>query len=629
MSQQKHKNQNKPENNHHQNGHHQKSHLKKEEKTLQSKGFFMSLIESKTKVFFLITLIAFLFYGNSIPNKYSLDDIYVANNQQVKKGFKALPEIITGLYASHEMQQGQTVSFGYRPVVKATFAIEYGLFGQNPHISHFINILLYIITIWLIYRLFQILFGHLHPLFPLIACLLFLAHPTHTEVVTSLKNRDELLSFLLSLVTLNLMRKWSVKGNLLNFAGGFLVFIIALLSKISALAFVAIIPLVLWFIPGVNRKKLIYIVVALAVAFLMVKFLPKLYLPHRIRPKLLVENPMIYMSFFERIPTAFYILLFYLKLIFLPFPLRFYYGYGMIPVVNWGHPLVWLSVIIHIGLIYLAMVNFKKRSWISIGIFIYLFAISMYTNLVQIVMGIVADRFLYSPSLGFSIVLTGLIFIIARTLPEKLSLQKNAALRIFAVSFLLIGAGMVKTIARNNDWKSVDTLIKHDIVHLENSARANFMYGDLMIKEVMRAYQQGKMTQAREMLQDGIAHLEHAIDIFPDYFLAYNLLGQAYYKFYLDIEKAKKYFLKSIEIEPNFADAYSNYAFMCFKEKNFAEAEKYYLTAIKLLPHNKTYMQDLANVYRESGETEKLEALLKKMSETRGKSGSNQGLLPF
>jgi hypothetical protein len=101
------------------------------------------------------------------------------------------------------------------------------LFGQNPHISHFINILLYIITIWLIYRLFQILFGHLHPLFPLIACLLFLAHPTHTEVVTSLKNRDELLSFLLSLVTLNLMRKWSVKGNLLNFAGGFLVFIIA------------------------------------------------------------------------------------------------------------------------------------------------------------------------------------------------------------------------------------------------------------------------------------------------------------------------------------------------------------------------------------------------------------------
>lgn len=584
--------------------------------------------QDKRKIFILFFLLVMLFYGNSIPNKYSLDDIYVTNNDQVKKGFRALPEIITGLYASHEMQPEQKISFGYRPVVKATFAIEYGIFGENPHISHLINVILYLITIWMVYQLLVLLFGNLHPLFPLIAALLFLAHPTHTEVVTSLKNRDELLSFLFSLISLELFRKWTINNHVLNLVGGFLIYFLAVLSKMSAIVFIVLIPLILYFLPDVKPKKLVWIFLLLAIAFLMTKFIPRLYLPHRVRPRLFVENPMIYMTFWERIPTAFYILLFYLKLVFLPFPLRFYYGVDMIPVCDWKEPLVWLSVFIHIGLVYLVIRYFRTKTWLSLGILIYIICISMYTNLVQLLMGIVADRFLYSPSLGFSIVLTGIIYLLSSSRPETKILPKFCRQKIVLLSVLLISAGMVKSIARNNDWKNVETLVKHDIKYLDRSARANFIYADLLIRDVMKEAATGNKARAREILNEAISHLEKAIENYPDYFLAWGMMGKLYYKFYLDSEKAKNCFQKCIQINPNYADAYSDLAFLYFKEKDYLQAEKYYLQAIKLLPGYKPYMLDLAEVYLQSGQKEKYDELYTRINNNK-KSVTNPNLLPF
>ena len=87
----------------------------------------------------IILLFSFILYGNTIRNKYSMDDDFVTyNNPAIQKGIKAIPEIFTSFYSEKEGYK-----YGYRPVVKSTFAIEHQLFGQNPHISHFINILLY------------------------------------------------------------------------------------------------------------------------------------------------------------------------------------------------------------------------------------------------------------------------------------------------------------------------------------------------------------------------------------------------------------------------------------------------------------------------------------------------------
>src|ERR1035437_9544609 len=147
----------------------------------------------KRKIDWMIVMIiglCFVLYGNTIPNHYSMDDELVTNtNKRVEGGIKAIPGIWTSLYSEGKLK------YEYRPVVKTVFAIEYQIFGDNPHVSHFINILIYIFTCLLLFNLLKKLLKDFNPVFPFIAVLLFIAHPIHTEVVASLKNRDEMLSF--------------------------------------------------------------------------------------------------------------------------------------------------------------------------------------------------------------------------------------------------------------------------------------------------------------------------------------------------------------------------------------------------------------------------------------------------
>ena len=51
----------------------------------------------------LIIVLVFLIYGNSILNRYSLDDEYVTDtNELVSQGISAIPEIFTTNYIVHK-----------------------------------------------------------------------------------------------------------------------------------------------------------------------------------------------------------------------------------------------------------------------------------------------------------------------------------------------------------------------------------------------------------------------------------------------------------------------------------------------------------------------------------------------
>ena len=152
----------------------------------KNKGFQNSL---RVQVIFLVLLV-FILYGNTLLNKYSLDDEYVIlNNKKVEQGIKGIPDIFTSRFTISD----NDITYGYRPVVLTTFAIEYELFGYAPGFSHFINVLLFALSSLLLFLILRKLFNAYHYLFPLIVTTIFIAHPIHTEVVASLKNRDEFL----------------------------------------------------------------------------------------------------------------------------------------------------------------------------------------------------------------------------------------------------------------------------------------------------------------------------------------------------------------------------------------------------------------------------------------------------
>ena len=228
-----------------------------------------------------------------IGNDYSFDDIYVTNNREVKQGLSVIPKLFVSLYANM-YEDGKPLTFGYRPVVKTTFVLEYSLFGNNPHASHFINILIYALTCLLLFLALQKLFKDYHYLFPLVVTLLFMAHPSHTEVVSSLKNRDELLSFLGAIGSLYLFLLYVDKGKTGYGFLGLFVFLLAFLSKPTVSVFLPLFPVVLYFFTKPKTGQVLFILLGSIVVLYLATSVPRLYLPKPDRPVQFIENPLFF-----------------------------------------------------------------------------------------------------------------------------------------------------------------------------------------------------------------------------------------------------------------------------------------------------------------------------------------------
>ncbi|MCE9537844.1 MAG: hypothetical protein K8R85_01320 [Bacteroidetes bacterium] len=175
-----------------------------------TKGMGFSAFGSFKIQALILVVLGFILYSNSFTNEYALDDgIVIQKNDYVQRGIRGIPKILsTDAYDSfyRQMHAKQQLSGGrYRPLSVVTFAIEQELFGSKEKekpaedaafIRHVLNVVFYIISILvLLYFLRNFIFKE-NPLIAFIACLIFLIHPIHTEVVANVKSRDEILSFL-------------------------------------------------------------------------------------------------------------------------------------------------------------------------------------------------------------------------------------------------------------------------------------------------------------------------------------------------------------------------------------------------------------------------------------------------
>ena len=388
----------------------------KEEKIPAVAKFDEKKSNRKNILFFI--LLCFLLYGKGIGNNYSMDDEFVIkNNVQVQKGIKALPEIFT----THYVIDNQRSSYEYRPIVKAVFALEFQLIGAKPHISHFINILLYALSIVMLYKILLRLLSDYNRILPFLITLLFLIHPLHSEVVLSLKNRDVILSFIGCLLALKFYLRYVESDKYYDLLFGAFFVLFGLLSKKDCMTYFAIIPFTMWFFKNISLKKIFIITASFLLPvlsfFLLAKHAATLANKAATQTALFAhesdisrkflnwENPLFYKSTLaERIPTGLYSIYFYLKMYLLPHPLISYYGYNQVPIATWSNPIVWLVIILLCFTGYFLAKKIKTKGVEVYGIIYFLLAISMFTNIMQPVVGIVAERFAYIPSLGLCFV---------------------------------------------------------------------------------------------------------------------------------------------------------------------------------------------------------------------------------
>ncbi len=554
-------------------------------------------------LFFFI--LAFVLYGNTLRNRYSVDDELVAgpDNHLVEQGIKAIPQILKTPYYTNAGNLG-TQSADYRPIVKITFALEYQLFGKHrPMVSHAINILLYFLCAMLIFIILSKLLKDYNILFPFLVTVVFMAHPVHTEVVASLKNRDELLAFLCGLWALYELLLYSEKKSTRYLIFALLIFFTGYLSKSSIVPFLAIYPLTLYFFTDMKPKKFWIILGTLVGVMLVAHYVPRLFLIHVSRVNSFIENPLYFeKNFWIRSGTGMMTLLFYLRILFYPWPLIFYYGYDMIPVTGWGNLLVLLSFLIHAGLLVFAFRQFRRKSLISFAILYYLIAISMYSNILVPAVGIVAERFVFNASLGFTIAIVWAIFRIFRTDPKSLTIELSSRLMILAVIILLFLPCAYLTFNRNRAWKSLYSLYRTDIPHMEHSVKGNLQYAGFLLTSIYKDPNFQQYGTANEYkVATIISHYRRALRMYPKDYKSLNELGSVYLTCTNKKDSAIVFLEKAVRMAPEKKTAYVNLALAYRTVHKYDSAIRCYNKILQISPEEIRAKYAIADTYFESG----------------------------
>jgi protein O-mannosyl-transferase len=529
----------------------------------------------------LLVFACIVCYGNTIYNEYALDDDFaVTQNAYIQRGIAGIPDLLTHSYATTHDK-----SMDYRPVTGITLAIEQQFFPSNPHVSHVGNIVLFAFVVLLIFEVLKRVFSldTYHPFLPFLIAFIYAIHPVHTEVVASIKNRDEILSLVFILLAF-LFVHFTFKATAKKAWYAVAVFVFLLLSftsKMTSLPFIAIIILTGYYHRFHKQKSFFYIFHFFLIAFSVTYFGIIIYFLER--PMYDLENPLITNNdILVRLGTGFETLLFYFKFMLFPFPFRFYYGYNVIPLISLGTPTAIFSVMLYLVLFAYGAMLFLRKQVLGLFILCYLLGIFLYSNLLIIYPGIVSERILFSPSLWFIAALVMFLYHMAKFDQVKAAL--NVFQKIIIITLVIVAEVFTwLTIQRNFQWKNTLTLMSSDIDNLRNSTLANYFYGSLLEEEARKSL---TYNGRKHYFENAKKHYRQALNISPGYPEPYFKMGMILEYEEQQYDSAFEYFRKGYPLDTSNSPAQFQLAKSYFLKSNYAEADKLFTPLYQKMPED-------------------------------------------
>jgi tetratricopeptide (TPR) repeat protein len=484
----------------------------------------------------LIILLGVIVYSNTFGNSFLWDDQGLIVENEYIKDWHYLPRIFT----TNLLQNIGENSNLYRPLQSLSYSIDYSLYKLNPAGYHLTNLLFHLFNAILIYTLLNLL--QKNRKVSLIASLLFVVHPIHTQAVTYISGRaDPMVAFFIFL-SLYLYIKSIDLRKIGYYSGSLISFILALFSKEIALIF----PLVLVLYnrcfensrQDSRRYRLLpFFIVGGAYILLRLTIL-------NFGKQNFFFNGATIIS---RILTFSKVAISYLRLLFLPFnlhPERLVYLSSSLFEKS---VLASLVIIILIWIVTLKTYKHSKLIFFSVSwFFLNLLPVS---NIV-IINAWMAEHWLYVPSLGFFVILAvGIVKFFELKMPSSLKF-----LKIFIILFLVLIFTFYSflTIKRNLDWKDELTFYQKTIRSSPYSPRMHNNLGNVYI--------------SKRLYDEAVEEFKKAIEVIPYFpvkmgpnFLAkvHNNLGSAYYYKGL-YNRAVEEYKKALEIDPNLEIVKSN-----------------------------------------------------------------------
>ena len=400
--------------------------------------------------------LALLAYANSFRAGLVLDNASViGQDTRIRQATAENVQLI--LNQSYWYKSG--ISSLYRPLTTFSYLFNYAILhnGAAPAGYHWVNFILHAVNIALVYFLGLLLMTEFWPAFALAA--LWAVHPVLTESVTNVVGRADLLAaFGVLAGLLCYARSVAAAGrNAVQWRWALMAAAaVGIFSKESGVVIVAAVFLYdIAFCRTAPRRWRVwgYLAAALPVAlFLAVRSMVLAKLPSG-QPAF-TDNPLWGADFFTARLTAIKVLGKYLWLLVWPSRLSCDYSYNQIPLFTWrfNNSDDWkaiLALTVCAGAAAAAVLCYRRSRPVFFFIAFFFLAMAPTANLAMLIGAIMAERFLYLPSIGFAGCLAWLGWAGYRRLRGRWPAARIMAPAVLGVICLAFCA---RTFARNADW---------------------------------------------------------------------------------------------------------------------------------------------------------------------------------
>lgn len=593
-------------------------------------------------------------YWNSLSCGFVFDDVSAILDNKDLRPTTPLKNLFLNDFWGTPMSEERSHK-SYRPLTVLTFRMNYLWSELSAASYHLLNVLLHVLVCALFLRVCRLFLDHRHSL---VAALLFAVHPIHTEAVTGVVGRAELLSSIFLLAAfLAYTRSTSVHRSIVWTPIALTVVLVAVatLCKEQGITVVGIccvyevfvaqgftLPLLLDTVRHVVLGKdgfplallqtllklMVLVISTLLLVIIRVQVIQS-QLPVFTRfdnPAAVSPTPSRQLTFNYLLPVNAWLLLF-------PSDLCCDWTMGTIPVIESVLDTRNLATLLFYGgLSLLAYHSLRYRhgsaKTVIMALSLMVLPFIPASNLFFPVGFVVAERVLYVPSMGFCVLVAhGFKVLCRKGLLKKLSWLMMA---------VLLSTHAVKTFHRNWDWESEYTLFTSALKVNKNNAKLWNNVGHALENQnnyamALRYFLQATRVQpddigahmnvgrtyknlnksreaeeaylvAKALMPQVIPGKKYATRVAPNHLNVYINLANLIRANESRLEEADQLYRQAISMRPDFKQAYISRGELLLKMNKLTEARDAYLRALDLDKTNADLWYNLAIVHIEMKE---------------------------
>jgi len=538
-----------------------------------------------------IWLLILAAYSNSFQAGLVFDNsTVIAQDPRIRDATaQNIEAILTGGYRYTKPSAGL-----YRPLTSFSYLLNYAVFGNGPRPAgyHWFNLAVHEVNVALVYTLGIAIFGEAAPALAMAA--IWGLHPLATESVTNIVGRADLLAAFGVLAGLLCHARCSSavgRPKMSWLAGIAAAQAIGLFSKESAVVLPGIMLAydLTWFHRASWRAR------SPGYAALVLPLAAFFYLRGHAQMHMAIpfaDNPLVGAGFWTARLTAIKVIGKSIWLFFWPARLSADYSYNAVPLfgwrpLNWEDAKVFLAAAVCLGAAFLILLLAlrSRRAGKPMLFFLSFFfvALSPVSNLVVLIGSIMAERFLYLPSVGLAgCVVAGIHALGARGLGKSLIKWSAARFGWVALGCVCLALG-ARTYARNLDWKDELSLWSNTVDVTPGSAKAHYNLAKTLESRP------GRMPEA-------IAEYRESLQIDPNHADVHNNLANALSTIPGGTMEAIAEYQAALRLEPDRAEPHNNLAnALANMPGRTPEAIAEYRAALRIQPENAEVHYNLAN----------------------------------